>query len=58
MTWLLPEERGRAQSVLWLSARWGGAITPLLVFMVLKYVTWRQAFFIFGGLGLVWAALR
>src|SRR5690349_21638058 len=30
-TWLPPGEKSRAQSILWLCARWGGALTPLLV---------------------------
>ena len=30
-TWLPPDERVRAQGIMWLSARWGGAFTPLLV---------------------------
>ncbi len=55
-TWLPPDERVRAQSVLWLAARWGGAATPLLVVAVLGLVSsWRRAFEVFGGLGLVWA---
>jgi MFS transporter, ACS family, glucarate transporter len=54
--WLPGEERVRAQGILWLSARWGGAFTPPLVFLVLKSLpSWRQAFFLFGGLGVVWA---
>ena len=55
-TWLPQDERVRAQSVLWLAARWGGAATPLLVVAVLGLVSsWRRAFELFGGLGLVWA---
>jgi MFS family permease len=55
-TWLPKNERDRAQSVLWLAARWGGALTPLLVVGVLSVVSsWRRAFEIFGVLGLVWA---
>ena len=44
VTWLLPEERVRAQSILWLGARWAGAFTPVLVVKFLELVTWRQAF--------------
>ena len=29
--WLPEKERVRAQGIMWLSARWGGAFTPLLV---------------------------
>ena len=54
-TWLPPKERVRAQGTLWLSARWGGAFTPPLVIWVVSMVGWRQAFGIFGCLGLVWA---
>jgi len=54
-TWLPRGERVRAQGLMWLSARWGGAFTPLLVVLVLKYLSWRQAFGLFGLLGLVWA---
>jgi sugar phosphate permease len=39
-----------------LFARWGGAFTPLLVVTLLKYVSWRDAFAMFGGLGLIWTA--
>ena len=30
-TWLPKPERVRAQGIMWLSARWGGAFTPLIV---------------------------
>jgi ACS family glucarate transporter-like MFS transporter len=56
-TWLPPEERVRAQGILWMSARWGGAFTPLLVMQVLRWMSWRQAFMVFGGIGLIWAVL-
>ncbi len=57
-TWLPKDERVRAQSVLWLSARWGGAVTPLLVVAVLSVVSsWRRAFELFGLVGIVWAVL-
>ena len=54
-TWLPPDERVKAQSILWLSARWGGAFTPLIVVFVLQFVGWRRSFEIFGVLGVVWA---
>jgi MFS family permease len=54
--WLPPDERVRAQGVLWLAARWGGAVTPLLVVAVLGVVSsWRRAFELFGLLGFAWA---
>lgn len=54
-TWLPRGERVRAQGVMWLSARWGGAFTPLLIVFLLRYVTWRSAFALIGLLGFVWA---
>jgi MFS transporter, ACS family, glucarate transporter len=54
-TWLPERERVRAEGIMWLSARWGGAFTPPLVALVMRLVGWRHAFEIFGCLGVVWA---
>jgi len=59
-TWLRPEEKVRAQAVLWMFARLGGAATPLLVTVVLRrleahHLGWPTAFLMFGSLGIVWA---
>jgi len=56
-SWLPRDERSRAQSIMWMSARWGGAITPQLVAWTLLFVNWRETFYIFAGLGLIWAAV-
>jgi ACS family glucarate transporter-like MFS transporter len=53
--WLPQHERVRAQGLMWMSARWGGAFTPMLVVWMLQWVSWREAFQIFGLLGVVWA---
>lgn len=55
--WLPKAERTRAQGVMWMSARWGGAATPLLVFACVQVVGWRLAFLVFGLVGVVWAVL-
>ncbi len=55
--WLPWDERVRAQGIMWLSARWGGAFTPLIVLWVMKVLTWRQAFLLFGSSGMVWAVV-
>ncbi len=55
--WLPWDERVRAQGIMWLSARWGGAFTPLVVLWVMKILTWRQAFLLFGSSGMVWAVV-
>lgn len=53
--WLPSDERSRAVGVMWLSARWGGAFTPLLVVWVLGFMSWRYAFALFGAIGIIWA---
>ena len=55
--WLPRREHGLAQGITWLSARWGGAFTPLLVVWVLSFMDWRHAFLLFGGIGVLWAVL-
>jgi len=55
MIWLPDHERTRAQSILWLSARWGGAFTPLLVIWVMSWLSWRNTFALFGSIGMIWA---
>ncbi len=53
--WLPDRERNRAQGLMWMSARWGGAFTPPLAAAVITWVGWRHAFEVFAGLGLIWA---
>lgn len=55
--WLPKGERTRAQGIMWMSARWGGAFTPLLVVWIFMLVDWRNAFAVFGGIGVVWAVI-
>jgi MFS family permease len=54
-TRLSQADRVRAQGLLWLSARWGGAFTPILAMLLIGAVGWRWAFGLFGLLGVVWA---
>lgn len=56
-TWLPPNEKSRAQGIVWMSARWGGAFTPLLMAALFRMIDWRTAFQLFAGLGVVWAAV-
>jgi ACS family glucarate transporter-like MFS transporter len=53
--WFDREDRTRVQGLMWLAARWGGAFTPLLVVFTLDFMTWRQSFYLFGSLGVLWA---
>ncbi len=57
MIWLPAAERTRAQALMWLSARWAGALTPLLVIWVMTWLSWRNTFVLFGALGIVWAVI-
>jgi MFS family permease len=56
-TWLPEGERVRAQSVIWLSARWGGAFTPFFIALLLDVMPWRTILYVFGALGVVWSVL-
>ncbi|MCL5099010.1 MAG: MFS transporter [Candidatus Omnitrophica bacterium] len=53
--WLPSAERVRAQGILWLSARWGGAFTPVIVALALSLIGWRWSFGVFGLAGIMWA---
>ncbi len=53
--WLPEREKVRAQGIVWMAARWGGAFAPLLVSRVMLLVNWRHAFELFGLIGPVWA---
>ncbi|MGO9239833.1 MAG: MFS transporter [Bryobacteraceae bacterium] len=56
-TWLQPHEKVRAQGIMWMSARWGGAFTPVICYYIFLYLPWRAAFLIFCLLGFLWAFL-
>jgi ACS family glucarate transporter-like MFS transporter len=53
--WLPKRDRTLAQALMWMGARWGGALAPLLVVIVMAFVSWRMAFMAFALLGVVWA---
>jgi MFS transporter, ACS family, glucarate transporter len=47
----------RAQGIMWMSARWGGAFTPPLVILTMQFMSWQWAFALFGAIGIVWALI-
>jgi ACS family glucarate transporter-like MFS transporter len=71
--WLPPESRARAGGLLWLTARWGGAASPLLFGMLLTLfgssgfrmhvpiladlAPWRVAFFAAALVGVGWCVV-
>ena len=54
--WFPATERGRAQAVIMVGSRLGGAFAPAVVIALMVVTGWRAVFWIFAVLGLVWAA--
>lgn len=55
--WFPTAERARAHGVVWMASRIGGGLTPLLVVPIQQRWGWRMSFYLFGLLGIVWAAV-
>lgn len=55
--WMLPHERGFAQGITHAGSRLGAAFTPPLVVALIAAYGWRAPFWVFGTLGVGWAAL-
>jgi nitrate/nitrite transporter NarK len=52
--WFPFHERGRAQGYVWLFARWGGSVAPLIMMLLAIPFGWRGAFALTAVLGLIW----
>jgi ACS family glucarate transporter-like MFS transporter len=55
--WFPSHERGRTMGVLWMAARLGAMISPLLVLPIQQTWGWRTTFYVFGALGLGWCVV-
>ena len=55
--WMLPGERGIAQGATHAGSRLAGALTPVLVAALIAAYSWHAPFFLFGLVGIVWAAV-
>ena len=55
--WFPAAERARAQGLVWMASRAGGAISPLLVIPIQMRWGWRASFYVFGIVGCIWAAV-
>ncbi len=57
--WFPPQERGLTQGAVWMSGRLMGGLTAIIWTLIIVYlgVPWRAAFWLFGGLGVVWCVL-
>jgi MFS transporter, ACS family, glucarate transporter len=53
--WFPAAERGTAQGIFFAGAHMGGALTPILVGLLLMVTSWRWICVIFGMVGFVWA---
>jgi MFS family permease len=55
--WFPLRERARANGILWMGARSGGALAPPLAVGLIAWLGWRWAFAVFGAVGLVWCLI-
>lgn len=54
--WFPIGERGRANGVMWMGSRLGGAIAPFAAALLSIAIGWRGTLIAFGVLGLIWFA--
>jgi MFS family permease len=55
--WFPTHERSRANGIMWMGARSGGALAPPIAVAMITIIGWRQAFAVFGLAGLIWCAV-
>jgi MFS transporter, ACS family, glucarate transporter len=53
--WFPLVERGRANGVLFLGSRLGGALAPGIALVFIRWWGWRMSFLVFGSIGILWA---
>jgi MFS family permease len=53
--WLPTQERARGQGVIWAASRFGGALAPLLLVPINRYLGWHGVFIVLGAVGFCWA---
>ncbi len=55
--WFRPSQRATMSGVTLMAGQLGGALAPLLVMPIQSRYGWRASFFVFGAMGVVWAAV-
>jgi MFS transporter, ACS family, glucarate transporter len=55
--WFPRVERAQALGIVLMASQIGGALTPLLVVPIQAAHGWRMSFYVFGGFGVIWAAV-
>lgn len=53
--WVPRRERGTVQGIFFAGAHLAGGLTPILVVVLLRWLSWRTIFVCFGMVGFVWA---
>ena len=54
--WFPARQRASVSGVILMASQIGGALAPLLIVPIQMRYGWRASFFVFGAVGLVWAA--
>ncbi len=57
LRWFPRSERGRANGILLMGSRLGGAVAPALVIAMMSGLGWRRTFLVFAALGIAWGAV-
>ncbi len=57
LRWFPKVERGRANGVMLMGSRVGGALAPWVVIQLLPALGWRRTFVVFASLGIVWGVV-
>jgi ACS family glucarate transporter-like MFS transporter len=55
--WFPLHERSRANGIMWMGARSGGALAPPVAVALIALIGWRGTFAVFGVVGLIWCAM-
>lgn len=64
--WFPLSERGFGKGAVWMAGRFSGGIAAFIVYALMYHTTdangnevvhWRHAFYIFGGIGIIWCVL-
>jgi MFS family permease len=55
--WFPLQERSRANGIMWMGARSGGAVAPPIAVAFMAFIGWRWTFAVFGAVGLIWCAV-
>ncbi len=55
--WMRPDQRAFAQGITHAFARFGNALTPPLIAIIVVSFSWRDSFYLLGGISILWGVL-